>query len=114
MTSNDEILDYIYRNRNLDLTRQNSGILAIALHREFDIDKFLFLEDAYDTDLIYHIAVEKNDIVYDATGLSSTHNIKKQAPEGKATVISAIKASYGMYNYILNKTKPTLDFKDLA
>jgi hypothetical protein len=114
MTSNDEILNYIYRNRNLDLTRQNSGILAIALHREFDIDKFLFVEDAYDTNKIYHIGVEKNDIVYDASGLSSTHNLKKQAPEGSATVVSAIKASYGMYSYILKNTIPTLDFKDLA
>lgn len=114
MTSNDQILDYIYRNRALDLTRQNSGILAIALHREFNIDKFLFVEDAYNTDTIYHIGVEKNNIVYDATGLSSIYNLKKQAPEGSATEVSAIKASYGMYNYILNKTKPTLDFKDLA
>jgi len=112
-----DILAYIERNNKHNLLGNNSGVLAVALHREFDIDKFVFVQDPKDN-IIYHVAVELGNVMYDGTGITDTNKLRWMVKQDFASQVeievSAIKASYGMYSYILKNTNPTLDFNDLA
>ena len=111
-----DILAYIERNNKHNLLGNNSGVLAIALHREFDIDKFVFVQDPKE-DIIYHIAVELGNVMYDGTGITDANKLRwivKQDFASQVEIeVTAIAATYGLYDFILKNTFPTIDFNDL-
>jgi len=108
-----ELLEYINKKATKqNLVGNNSGLLAIVLDKEFKVDKFVFVENINHPHIVYHVAVEKDEIIYDSTGITTLDQLLQNAPKDVAKIFK-LDASPGLYKHIIKSTIPTINFNDL-
>ena len=114
--STDPILDFIHSLGNHDFFGGNCGVLAMALNEKFDMDEFLFVENDYEPERLYHVAATKNGKIYDGSGIVTRAQLLEYGIEEDSRLrpkIIAVPAGEEFYRYIDRGTDPTLEVEDL-
>ena len=114
--STDPILDFIHSLGNHDFFGGNCGVLAMALNEKFDMDEFLFVENDYEPERLYHVAATKNGKIYDGSGIITRAQLLEYGIEEDSRSrpkIIAVPAGEEFYRYIDRGTDPTLEVEDL-
>ena len=114
--STDPILDFIHSLGNHDFFGGNCGVLAMALNEKFDMDEFLFVENDYEPERLYHVAATKNGKIYDGSGIVTRAQLLEYGVEEDSRLrpkIIAVPAGDEFYRYIDRGTDPTLEVEDL-
>ena len=114
--SADPILDFIHSLGNHDFFDGNCGVLAMALNEKFDMDEFLFVENDYEPERLYHVAATKNGKIYDGSGIITRAQLLEYGVEEDSRLrpkIIAVPAGDEFYRYIDRGTDPTLEVEDL-
>jgi hypothetical protein len=116
--SSDPILTFIASHSNKELSSGNCGVFAIAVNEKFNVDSFIYVENEAEPDRLYHVAVVKDNVIYDGNGITTKdrlrlYGVDDDFPENDP-ILNKVPASESEYRFIMQGTEPTITVSDLT